>query len=63
VKKTKALVVAVLAALTLTACGTPAEAPGESKGSFRTTVVNVDGRGVQCVTWKHGYAGGVSCDW
>lgn len=32
-------------------------------GYFRVTNVNVHGRSVPCVTWKLGYAGGLSCDW
>lgn len=39
-------------------------APDTQPGDyFGVTDVNVHGRSVSCVTWKLGYAGGLSCDW
>lgn len=37
----------------------PIEGP---RGSFGVADVNVHGKNVTCVTWKLGYAGGLSCD-
>lgn len=59
----------VAAVLAVTGCGDsdPANGPANPDpspgGYFRTVTVNVDGRQVPCVTWKQGYAGGISCDW
>lgn len=39
--------------------GTPDPAAG---GWYGVADVNVHGKMVPCVTWKNGYAGGISCD-
>lgn len=59
------LALIALLVVSLTACfdnspGNPDPHPG---GYFGVSDVTVHGRGVPCVTWKNGYAGGVSCDW
>ena len=57
-----ALVVCVL--FLLTACGNDPNAPDQKPGGhFGVTTVHVGDRDVPCVTWKQGYAGGLSCDW
>jgi hypothetical protein len=57
------LLLVVACSLVLSACGNDPAEPGGPSGVFRVAQVNVDGRLVNCVTWKHGYAGGLSCDW
>lgn len=52
------------AALLLAGCGNDPAAPDtEPDGYFGVTDVDVGDRTIPCVTWKSGYAGGVSCDW
>ena len=62
----KIITALVLCLISLTGCagsGSTAPDPKVSTGSFKTTIVNVDGRDIPCITWKQGYAGGISCDW
>jgi len=55
---------AVVAVFALAACGNDPAKPDTSPGGyFNVTTVNVNGRQIPCVTWKNGYAGGLSCDW
>ena len=59
--------IAVLGLLTLCLSGcmldnNPTSPDPSAGGWFGTTHVNVDGKMVPCVTWKMGYAGGISCD-
>lgn len=62
--KKKLITALVLCLISLTGCSEyPAKDPKVSTGSFKTTIVNVDGRDIPCITWKQGYAGGISCDW
>ena len=62
--KKKLITALVLCLISLTGCsGSPAKDPKVSTGSFKTTIVNVDGRDIPCITWKQGNAGGLSCDW
>ena len=64
--KKKLITALVLCLISLTGCSgseSPAKDPKVSTGSFKTTIVNVDGRDIPCITWKLGYAGGISCDW
>jgi hypothetical protein len=58
-----------LLALALTACGghafldnSPTQPDPAAGGWYGVAHVNVDGKMVPCVTWKNGYAGGISCD-
>lgn len=53
----------VAAALTLAACGAPADDPGSGRSGFSVDQVDVNGRQVTCISWKSGYGGGLSCDW
>lgn len=49
----------------LTGCGfdnDPNQPIEGARGSFGVSDVNVHGKNVTCVTWKLGYAGGLSCD-
>jgi hypothetical protein len=51
--------------VSLTGCGlldNDPTNPPPGGGSFGVTDVNVHGKNVTCVTWKLGYAGGLSCD-
>lgn len=41
----------------------PAQPDNKAGGWYGATHVNFDGRQIPCITWKNGYAGGVSCDW
>lgn len=66
-KRTTRLAAVVLACgVGLTACGSPQD---EDKQKFYDTTLDEqhhklsDGRTVTCITYKHGYAGGLSCDW
>ena len=62
--KKKLITARVLCLISLTGCSEPpAKDPKVSTGSFKTTIVNVDGRDIPCITWILGYAGGISCDW
>jgi hypothetical protein len=60
---TRQVLVAVATLFTLAACGNTPSNPEGPRGAFRTAVVDVDGRKIPCITWKDGYAGGISCDW
>lgn len=40
----------------------PSDPDRNPGGWVGVTDVNVHGRTVPCVTWKNGYAGGISCD-
>lgn len=62
----RAAILLVLAATIsgIVACGNDPAAPSSRPtGTYRVTNVTVDGHSVPCVTWKDGYAGGLSCDW
>ena len=62
--KKKLITALVLCLISLTGCSeSPAKDPKVSTGSFKTTIVNVDGRDIPCITWNLGYGGGISCDW
>lgn len=55
---------ALIAVIALTGCGL--EDPGTElpeSGLKERTATLEDGRKVVCLTWKRGYAGGMSCDW
>lgn len=56
-----ALILAAL--LAVAGCGNDPSNPADADGYFSTTVVNVDGRQVPCITWSDPYRGGLSCDW
>lgn len=62
---TRIIAVVALALLILTGCGgnDPANPSTESSGTYRIVDVNAKGRSVTCISWKNGYAGGLSCDW
>lgn len=49
-------------ALALLATGCGVQDIGDAEFTPRT-VEMPDGRTVECVTYKQGYAGGLSCDW
>lgn len=56
-------VLAVIAVITV-ACGNDPAAPSsQPTGTYRVTNVTVNGHSIPCITWKDGYAGGLSCDW
>ena len=62
--KKKLITALVLCLISLTGCAeSPTKDPKVSTGSFKTTIVNVDGRDIPCITWQLGYSGGISCDW
>ena len=63
--KKKLITALVLCLISLTGCSAESSAkdPKVSTGSFKTTIVNVDGRDIPCITWQLGYSGGISCDW
>lgn len=63
-KKTIAIL-AIIATLALTGCasGNPYASTGESTNLYEKHIKLNDGRTVTCVTYKAGYAGGLSCDW
>ncbi len=56
-----------LAAVALTwalvGCSNDPSNPDTPRGKFGTTEVSVGDRQIPCITWKAGYAGGISCDW
>lgn len=61
-----ATIAAAALTLSLSSCtfdNSPAEPDTSSFGYYHTVDVNMHGRVIPCVTWKEGYAGGLSCDW
>lgn len=63
-KKTIATL-AIIGILALTGCatGNPDASTGESTHLHEQHIKLNDERTVVCVTYKNGYAGGLSCDW
>lgn len=63
--KLGALTALVAVAALLSGCGASNDptVPAGPGGFFRVANVTVDGKSIPCVTWKDGYAGGLSCDW
>lgn len=59
-KKTLATL-AIIATLALTGCSSQEE--GQRSTPVPHLVELADGRIVDCIVFKHGYAGGLSCDW
>ncbi|UGS26354.1 hypothetical protein K8F61_17265 [Microbacterium resistens] len=63
------LVVLALGGLVLSGCasgGSPAvdgDAGQRSSKLYERTISLTDGRTVTCITYRSGYAGGLSCDW
>lgn len=63
-RKTKIILSAVASAVLLTGCGgEPDPRTGDPSGMVERHIRLEDGREIVCVTWKAGYAGGLSCDW
>lgn len=57
----KYVLLIVVMAFVLSGCGGSLNS-SNSNLTERTIVLN-DGRTITCVTYKQGYAGGLSCDW
>lgn len=56
------ILIAVIAGIE--ACGNDPAAPSnQPTGTYRVTNVTANGHSIPCITWKDGYAGGLSCDW
>lgn len=68
-KKLAAIGAIALAGLGLVGCATGGSPDSDDRAGERSpslyerTLELTDGRTVTCVTYKAGYAGGLSCDW
>lgn len=58
-----AVLVGVVTAVIVTACGGNTEDSAGVSGEFSVTSVSVNGKQVTCITWADYKKGGLSCDW